>query len=201
MKLTLLEKGALFTTGAAAAFKTLLWSLEANVDSQDTYITALRIIFAALSFIAFDLVIGAVVIRGWSRSGAGALLIAAAVSAAIALSVAGDKPGAALHAAPAITLAAFGLHLMWSRRADAASPAADAAPITHSPAAITQAVQVNVAAAAQLPRTIATYIAARAAELPQYSQAQLASELGTSADTVRRALTIAAAAETVEGEA
>lgn len=89
---------------------------------------------------------------------------------------------------------------MLSRRTDAAQPAHATASVAASTAPITQAVQVNVASPAALPRTIAGYIAGRAAELPQYSQAQLAAELGTSADTVRRALTIAAAAETVEQE-
>lgn len=217
--ITKLEKSALITTGAAAAFKTLLWSLEASVDSTDPSIAILRIIFAALSFVAFDLVIAAVVFRGWSISGAVALLVAAAVSAAIALDVARVWPAPALHAAPALTLAAFGLHLMISRRVDLAGIAATAvaaaraewdaaraaleaelsdaraARLTAEQAHITQAVQVNVGTAPQLPRTIAAYIAARAAELPQHSQAQIASELGTSADTVRRALSLASQAE------
>lgn len=184
-QLTLLEKSALFTTGAAAAFKTLLWSLEATVDSTDTAIVYLRIAFAVLSFVAFDLVIGAVVMRGWSRSGAVALGVAALVSAAIALDVARVWPAPALHAAPALTLAAFGVHLMLSRRIDEAVPAAPTAQAT-------AAVQVNVATPALLPRTIAGYIAARAAEMSGASQAQIAAELGTSADTVRRALSLAA---------
>jgi hypothetical protein len=120
-KITGLEKAALITTGAAAAYKTLLWSLEASVDSTDGSIAVLRIIFAALSFVAFDLVITSVVFRGWSWSGALALLVAAAVSAAIGLDVARVWTMPALHAAPAITLAAFGAHLMWCRRVDLAS--------------------------------------------------------------------------------
>lgn len=199
--ITKLEKSALITTGAAAAFKTLLWSLEANVDSTDPNIVWLRIVFAALSFVAFDLVIAAVVFRGWSISGAVALLVAAGVSAAIALDVARVYPMPALHAAPALTLAAFGIHLMLSRRTAAAAPVSETAPLTQAAAPITQAVQVNVAAAAApaaLPRTVPAFIAARAAELPGASHPQLAAELGTSADTIRRALTAAAAAETIE---
>lgn len=199
--ITRLEKAALITTGAAAAFKTLLWSLEAGIDSTDPYISSLRVLFAFLSFVAFDLVIAAVVFRGWSVSGAAALLVAAAVSAAIALDVAKVLPAPALHAAPALTLAAFGIHLMLSRHTNATAPTSDAAPAAQPSAAATAAVQVNVAVpatppalAAPLPRTIAQYIAARAAELPQYSQAQLAAELGTSADTVRRMLQLAATA-------
>jgi len=220
--ITKLEKSALITTGAAAAFKTLLWSLEASVDSTDPSIAVLRIIFAALSFVAFDLVIAAVVFRGWSISGAVALLVAAAVSAAIALDVARVWPAPALHAAPALTLAAFGLHLMISRRVDLASiaqAAVDAAraewdtaraaledelsaaraALKGAPtASATAAVQVNVGTAPQLPRTIPAFIAARAAEMPGASQAQIAAELGTSADTVRRMLSIAATAEQIE---
>lgn len=200
-EITKLEKAALITTGAAAAFKTLLWSLEANIDSTDYYISALRVAFAVLSFVAFDLVIVAVVMRGWSRSGAATVAVAAVVSALIALDVARVWPDPALHAAPAVTLAMFAVHLMLSRRTDHAAPAASAAPFAISAAPITQAVQVNVAAPAALPRTIAAYIAARAAELQGSSQAQIASELGTSADTVRRALALAATPETIVEEA
>jgi hypothetical protein len=222
-QLTRLEKAALFTTGAAAAFKALLWSLGATVDSSDSYIAGLRVAFAALSFVAFDLVIGAVVMRGWSRSGAVALAVAALVSAVIALDVATKSHWPILHAAPALTLAAFGVHLMLDRRIDLAQIAASAAEAARleeraaraaieaalteeraartaaehaaraaQSASATAAVQVNVAAPAALPRTVVQFIAARAAELSDYSQAQLAAELGTSADTVRRALEKAA---------
>ena len=184
MEITKLEKAALITTGAAAAFKTLLWSLEARIDSTDTPIVYLRVMFAVLSFVAFDLVIVAVVMRGWSKSGAATVAVAAVVSALIALDVARVWPLPALHAAPAATLAVFAVHLMLSRRTDAAAPTLVSAP----PATITQAVQVNVTSPAMLPRTIAGFIAVRAAEMHGSSQAQIASELGTSADTIRRAL-------------
>jgi len=59
-----------------------------------------------------------------------------------------------------------------------------------APQHITQAVQVNIAAPPQLPRTLAAYIQARAAELPQHTPPALAAELGTSPDTVRRALAL-----------
>lgn len=194
MEITKLEKAALITTGAAAAFKTLLWSLEANIDSTESYIVWLRIVFAVLSFVAFDLVIVAVVMRGWSRSGAATVAVAAIVSALIALDVARVWPDPALHAAPAATLAIFAVHLMLSRRAVVSAAAPESASPAPVLAPITQAVQVNVAGSAILPRTIAAYIAARAAEMAGASQAQIAAELGTSADTVRRALTIAAPA-------
>lgn len=203
--ITRLEKAALITAGAGAASKALLWSLNAQVDSTETPIVVLRIIFAALSFVAFDLVIAAVVFRGWSWSGAVALLIAAAVSAAIGLDVAQARHWPILHAAPALTLAAFGAHLMLCRRSPAAPTAVADAPLEQSiaptaaaGASATAAVQVNVAAPAALPRTIAQFIAARAAEMSGASQAQIAAELGTSADTVRRMLERAVTATTEE---
>jgi hypothetical protein len=205
MEITKLEKAALITTGAAAAYKTLLWSLEANIDSTDPAIYWLRIIFAALSFVAFDLVITSVVFRGWSWGGAGALLVAAAVSAAIGLDVARVYTMPALHAAPAITLAAFGAHLMWSRRIDMAELIAAAvkeasaaleaaverekqARLAAEQAHITQAVQVNVVQ--QLPPTVAAYIAARAAELPESTPDELAQLLGVGVMSVRKVLQI-----------
>jgi hypothetical protein len=208
--ITLFEKASLVSIGAAAAFKSLLWSLNATIDSTDPKIGVLRVIFAALSFVAFDLVIAAVVLRGWSASGAVTILVAALVSAALALDVAGVWVEPALHAAPAVTLAAFSLHLMLATRAttaalapSSAAPAADPSPPPQASAQATAAVQVNVAQAAPLPRTVAEFIAARAAMLPGVSQAKLAAELETSADTVRRALTIAAPAvieqEVIEG--
>lgn len=51
-----------------------------------------------------------------------------------------------------------------------------------------QAVQVNIAPAAALPRTLPDFIRARSAELPLLSAPALAAELRTSPDTVRRAL-------------
>lgn len=205
MEITKLEKAALITTGAAAAYKTLLWSLEATVTSTDPNIAWLRIIFAALSFVAFDLVITSVVFRGWSWSGAGALAVAGGVSAAIGLDVARVWTMPALHAAPAIVLVAFGAHLMWCRRIDVAQLIADAVASARGPLEaalsaererrqqaeqqaqhISQAVQVNVGQ--PLPRTFAQFTAARAAELPDATPAQLAIELGTGESTVRKLL-------------
>lgn len=194
MNITRLEKMALITTGAAAASKTLLWSLGARTDTTSEMIGYLLVVFAWLSFVAFDLVIVAVAMRGWSRSGAVTVAVAAVVSALIALHVAGVWKLDALHAAPAVTLAVFTLHLMLCNRTETAEPATSTAPVAQATAAI----QVNVAQPAQLPRTIAHYIAARASEMNGASQAAIAAELGTSADTVRRALTLAASA--VENE-
>lgn len=198
MEITKLEKAALITTGAAAASKTLLWSLGASTSSTSEAIGYLLVVFAWLSFVAFDLVIVAVAMRGWSPSGAITVAVAAVVSALIALHVAGVWRLDALHAAPAVTLAVFTLHLMLAGRTDAAPLATPTTTSPQAAAPITQAVQVNVAAPAALPRTIPLYIAARAAEMAGQTQAAIAAELGTSADTVRRALSIAATAEQIE---
>lgn len=181
MEITKLEKAALITTGAAAAYKTLLWSLELPIDAGGGWALSLRILFALLSFAAFDLVLMAVIARGWSVSGAIALIIAAGVSGIIGLSVGKAAAIPELHAAPALTLAAFGLHLMLRRPAPAES----------APPAITQAVQVNVGQ--QLPRTIAGFIAARHAERPDRPHHELASELGTNEAIVQKALALAPA--------
>lgn len=184
MEITRLEKAALITTGAAAAYKTLLWSLEASVAANDTPMPILRVIFAALSFVAFDLVIMAAVSRGRQISGVAALIVASGVSGAIGLEVAGVVTWPALHAAPAITLAAFGLHLMLSHPA--------AAPL---PAGTVNNTQINVGV---LPRTIAGFIAARASEQPDRPHSEIAAELGTSAEIVRKALALTTA--TIEQE-
>lgn len=189
MEITKLEKWALGTTGAAAAYKTLLWSLEATVNSSDTPYTVLRILFAALSFVAFDLVVGAVVLRGWSLSGVPALIVASAASGAIGLQVSKVVTAPALHATPAVVLAAFGLHLMWCCR-----PAP--APAVESPGTVNNT-QINVGV---LPRTFAQFAAARAAEMPDATPAQIATELGTSESTVRRLLDRVAMINTEQGE-
>jgi len=181
MEITKLEKAALITTGAAAAYKTLLWSLEANVDLSEVWIIGLRALFAFISFAAFDLVLLAVIARGWSISGMAALIITSGLSGAIGLHVSGVVTWPALHAAPALALAAFGLHLMISRQAAPAS-------VESAPQAITQAVQVNVSQ--QLPPTVAAYIAARATELPDSTPDELAAALGVGVMSVRKVLQI-----------
>jgi hypothetical protein len=206
--ITWLEKLALATTGAAAAFKTLLWSLNVSADSADPTIAILRVIFAGLSFVAFDLVIVAAVLRGWTASGAVVVVVSAIVPAMIALDVAKVWDAPALHATPAITLAVFGLHLMRIRPTETAALATTTAPPAGEPppppqavSTATAAVQVNVAAPAALPATVSAYIVARAAELPQYTPPQLAAVLMTSSDTVRRAMQAAApATEVIEAE-
>lgn len=178
MEITRLEKWALLTTGAAAAYKTLLWSLESTVDSSDLPFLVLRVIFAALSFVAFDLVIGAVVLRGWSLSSVPALIVASAASGAIGLQVSGVMKAPALHAAPAVILAAFGLHLMWTRR-----PMEERA--VDPPAGTVNNTQINVGV---LPRTYAEFTAARAAELSGATDAEIAQALDSTPATVRKLL-------------
>ncbi len=174
--ITTLEKAALITTGAAAAYKTLLWSLEANVTANDGWLFVLRIVFAGLSFVAFDLVIMAAVSRGRQLSGIGALIVAAGVSGAIGLQVAGQVNWPALHAAPALTLAAFGLHLMLSRP--------NVAP---APVGTVNNTQINVGV---LPPTVAAYIAAFAEAHPALLPDELAAQLGIGAASVRKVLQI-----------
>lgn len=187
MEITKLEKAALITTGAAAAYKTLLWSLLESVDSTNGWIVLLRVLFAFISFAAFDLIMLAVVARGWSWSGATALIVAGSVAAAIGLSVGTGTAMPALHAAPAITLGAFGLHLMRCR-----TPAS-----TPPEPTIMNNTQINVGV---LPRTFAAFAAARARELPDATPAQLAAELGTSESTVRRLLDRAPVINTIPEE-
>lgn len=115
----------------------------------------------------------------WSYA---AILVTAGFGGAVALVLHGALPpavGAWLHAGFVLTIAAYLLHLAQPRSTDAAPARTEAAHIT-------QAVQVNLT----LPRTLAAYIQARAAELPQHTPPALAAELGTSPDTVRRALAL-----------
>ena len=93
----------------------------------------------------------------------------------------GDALLAVLHGLPLAVVAYNVSALLLHARS---TPRTEAAEMQR----ITQAVQVNVAAMPQLPSTLAAYIRARAAELPQHTPPALAAELGTSADTVRRAL-------------
>jgi hypothetical protein len=181
MEITKLEKAALITTGAGAAFMTLLWNLAVSVDSVNGWIVGLRILFALVSFAAFDLVLLSIVLRGLSISGIAALIVVSGLSGAIGLEVAGVVEWKALHAAPALALAAFGAHLMFSG-------VGRAAPTTE-PASTINNTQINVGV---LPRTFAQFAAARAAEMPDATTAQIAAELGTGESTIRKLLDRAA---------
>lgn len=126
LTLSLLQKAALVTTGAAAAFKILLWSLGAPIDSADSVIAGLRVAFATLSFVGFDLVLVAIVVDqrryGATWDGIAAASAAALISALIALDVARVVDWPVLHGAPAALLLLFAVHLMlprrWSRAAE-----------------------------------------------------------------------------------
>lgn len=178
MHITRLEKTAFITAGAGASFMALLWNLAVPITATDQWVLVLRAVFAIVSFTAFDLVLLAVVLRGMSPSGIAALIVTSGVSGAIGLEVAGVVSWPALHAAPALTLAAFGAHLMISRPTAAPAPGG----------AITNNTQINVGV---LPRTFADFAAARAAELPNATPAQLAAELGTGEATIRKLLDLA----------
>lgn len=188
MEITKLEKAALITTGAAAAYKTLLWSLQTSIEAQSDALFWLRVLFAAVSFAAFDLVLMAVVARGWSWHGALALLVASVVSGAIGLEVGRGAAWPVLHAAPAVTLAMFGLHLMLSNQA---------APLPTTTTTTTNT-QINIGV---LPRTFAEFVAARAAESPGATPAQLAAELGSTEKTVLRLLDRVSVVSTTPEEA
>jgi hypothetical protein len=177
MEITRLEKAALITTGAGAAFMTLLWNLAVEVDSSNGWIVGLRIAFALVSFAAFDLVLLSIVLRGLSISGVCALIVVSGLSGAIGLEVAGVVEWKALHAAPALALAAFGAHLMFSGVGRAAT-------ISEPPSMVNNT-QINVGL---LPPTVAAYIAAFAAEHPELLPDELAQRLGVGVKSVRTVL-------------
>lgn len=207
--LTWLDKSALITMGAGAAGKILLWGLGvALTGTRPDWATTILWVFAGLSFVAFDLVLGSIVVdaRRYGLRWTGLLAVAGAAvtSALIALEVAGVVSWPALHAAPAATLLLYALHLMWPYPATVAAPAPatvaepqTSAGATAAPATATAAVQVNVTTGAMGARTVPEFIAARAAEL-QLAPPQLAPLLETSPDTVRRALEKVAARTTDE---
>lgn len=174
MEITKLEKAALITTGAAAAYKTLLWNVGASVTSTELYIIALQWLFAFVSFAAFDLVLMAVIARGWSWHAAFALGVASLASGAIGLEVGKVVIWPGLHAAPAVTLAAFGLHLMLCPQ------------VAPAPASTVNNTQINVGA--PLPPNVASYIAAKAAEHPEMLPDELAALIGVGARSVRNVL-------------
>lgn len=180
MEITKLEKAALLTTGAGASFMTLLWNLAVQVDSTDTTIGGVRVLFALISFAAFDLVLLAVIARGWSLSGMAALVIVSGISGAIGLHVSGEVDWPALHAAPALALAAFGAHLMISRSTTTTTTAPEPSTVNNT--------QINVGV---LPRTLAQFAAARRAELADMAPDQFAAELGTSVRSVEKLLSSA----------
>lgn len=136
--LSRLDKAAVGTTAAAAAFKVLLWSVGAALDSAEWWLPAVRWLFALVSFVAFDLVVLAVVAdqraHGRRWLGTATAACAALLSGGVALHVAGVIDAPALHAGPAALLFLLALHLSDTRGA----PQID----TH-PASVTVAVDAR----------------------------------------------------------
>jgi len=193
-RLTWVEKSALIATGAAAAFNILLWQLGLTLNSAGPHmsgidpVAVLRVLFAMLGFAAFDLVLVALVVHAIAYGVAWHSLLAASgaalLSGLIALETAAVIVAPALHAAPAVTLLLFVLHLMFSRSGTATTLRSAVAVPQMAPL-----IAQHFAVCPQLPRTVVDFITARAAELPGLSVTQLAAELRTSADTIRRAMT------------
>lgn len=191
-ELTRLDKAALITVGAGVAGKVLLWGLGVSLDAPPWWAPYVIALFAILSFVAFDLVLASVVIdsrtHGMRWPGVLAVAGAAVVSASIGLQIASVVDWPALHAAPAVTLLLYALHLMWPYPQVAAARAGEAVAPAVPTATAAASVQVGVSIAPQLPATVAGFILAHAATDPQVTPPMLAVRLGTSADTVRRAL-------------
>lgn len=140
--LTRLDKAAVGTTAAAAAFKVLLWSVGASLDSDAVWLPVVRWLFALVSFVAFDLVVLAVVAdqrtHGRRWLGTATMACAALLSGGVALHVAGVIDAPALHAGPAALLFLLALHL---------SDVRGTVTVERHSLQVTQAVQVNVAPA------------------------------------------------------
>lgn len=119
--LTRLDKAAVGTTAAAAAFKVLLWSVGATLDSAEWWLPYVRWAFALVSFVAFDLVVLAVVAdqraHGRRWLGTATMVCAALLSGGVALHVAGVVVWPWLHAGPAALLLLLALHLSDTRGA------------------------------------------------------------------------------------
>lgn len=120
-KMTKFEKLALSSAASGAVFNVFLYGIGATLDkANDGTLFYARVAAAILQAAAFDLVAIATVMgmgRGkrsrWSMVTAGA---SALVSAAIALDVAGVLTMPWLHAANALIVLAFTLHLLTPRR-------------------------------------------------------------------------------------
>ncbi len=216
--LTWYQKLTLFTVGAAAAYKILLhslgWTLNASIpvpvrDGVVWDVAAIvRVAFALLGFVAFDLVLVSVVvdaIQTWKRGGAlrdlGAGLVAAIVaglvSALMALQVADGQTGGWLTAAPAVTMIAYVFHLIFTANARIpvrlSSDGLDLVPLRPAPDRTEHTnggvnVTIQNAPIIALPTTTQDFLVARAKELGTDSPTVLARACGTSVDTASRAL-------------
>lgn len=176
--LTTLDKGAVGATAAAAAFNVLLWSVGETLNGDAVWLPVVRWLFALVSFVAFDLVVLAVVAdqraHGRRKLGTATMACAAVLSGGVALHVAGVIAAPELHAGPAALLFLLGLHLSDIRVTPADSAAA---PPDSAPLQVTQAVQVNVS-----PALSATpHVLSKTAKV-----AQLAAQHGVSTTTMWR---------------
>ena len=122
MKMTKLEKVALTSAVSGAVFNVFLYGIGANLATANTgLLFYVRIIAAILQAAAFDLVAIATVMGRqhgrWNRWSWVTAVFSALVSAAIALDVSGVFAQPWLHAANALIVLAFTLHLLAPQRA------------------------------------------------------------------------------------
>lgn len=192
--LTTLDKAALITLAAGVAFKLLLHNVGATLETTAWWFDGLRWVFGLVAFVAFDLVVLAVIVDGRrnppdvrSYLALGGATLAAAL---IGLDVAGVWRQPWMQAAQAVLMLLFGIHLMRPRLF--ASVQAECARLTAECAALAQRVQAahdertQLAQRADLAegecarlRTLAHDAGERAAQLDaeRAESAQLAAQL------------------------
>ncbi len=117
--LTTLDKAALITLAAGVAFKLLLHNVGATLETTAWWFDGLRWVFGLVAFVAFDLVVLAVIVDGRrnppdvrSYLALGGATLAAAL---IGLDVAGVWRQPWMQAAQAVLMLLFGVHLMRPR--------------------------------------------------------------------------------------
>lgn len=129
--LTLLDKSALITLAAGVAFKLLLHNVGATLATSAWWFDPLRWFFGLVAFVAFDLVVVAVIVdaraNGADVRSYVALGGATIAAASIGLDVAGVGHWPELQAAQALLMLLFGIHLMRPRMFDAMRAALDTA--------------------------------------------------------------------------
>jgi hypothetical protein len=141
--LTTLDKAALITLAAGVAFKLLLHNVGATLETTAWWFDGLRWVFGLVAFVAFDLVVLAVIVDGRrnppdvrSYLALGGATLAAAL---IGLDVAGVWRQPWMQAAQAVLMLLFGVHLMRPRLF--ASVQAECARLTAECAALVVSVQ------------------------------------------------------------
>lgn len=192
--LTTLDKAALITLAAGVAFKLLLHNVGATLETTAWWFDGLRWVFGLVAFVAFDLVVLAVIVDGRrnppdvrSYLALGGATLAAAL---IGLDVADVWRQPWMQSAQAVLMLLFGVHLMRPRLF--ASVQAECARLTAECAALAQRVQAahdertQLAQRADLAegecarlRTLAHDAGERAAQLDaeRAESAQLAAQL------------------------